>query len=219
MNVKTQLNQSIWSIPMPDRIKRLPISRNGFPVPWFVAWIDAAPDFRVANQEKLVMAVKRNLCWICGQSLGVHKVFPIGPMCAINRTIAEPPSHFECADYSARACPFLTQPRMRRNEKDMPDNKIDPAGIAIMRNPGAICLWVTKSYKPFRVGNGVLFELGEPERVVWYCEGRTATRAEVQHSIDTGLPTLMAKAEQEGQDAVDELNKCIARAQLLLPEK
>jgi len=75
MNQK--LNQSIWSIPMPDRIKRLPISATGFPVPWFVAWIDGLPDFRVIGPDKMVQAVNRKLCWVCGQPLGVHKAFPL----------------------------------------------------------------------------------------------------------------------------------------------
>src|SRR6266700_3141881 len=143
MNPK--LNQAIWSIPIPERMKRLPISSTGFPVPWFVASIDGAPDFRVVGVDKLVQAVKRKLCWVCGQPLGVYMAFTIGPMCAINRVISEPPSHLECADYSVRACPFLSKPNMRRNEKNLPEDKIEAPGKPILRNPGAVCIWVTKS--------------------------------------------------------------------------
>ena len=60
-------------------------------------------------------------CWLCGQTLGKHMTFPIGPMCAITRTTAEPPSHLACAEYAVKACPFLSQPRMRRNERDLPE--------------------------------------------------------------------------------------------------
>lgn len=215
MNPK--LNQAIWSIPMPDRIKRLPISATGFPVPWFVAWLDGESDFRVIGPGKLVQAVNRKLCWVCGQPMGVHKAFPIGPMCAINRNIAEPPCHFECAEYAVRACPFLSNPRMRRNEKDLPDGHREPAGVMIRRNPGAIAIWVTRDYRCVRESNGVLFRLGDPERVLWFAEGRKATRAEVLHSIETGLPLLYEAAEADGPDAVAAIPKMVARAETYLP--
>jgi hypothetical protein len=209
------LNQAIWSIPMPDRIKRLPISPTGFPVPWFVAWRDGVPDFRVIGPDKMVQAVNRKLCWICGQPLGVRKAFLIGPMCAVNRCISEPPSHLECADYAARACPFLTTPHAKRNAKDLPDERVTPAG-AIMRNPGAVAVWITKSFKAFRHDGSVLFRLGEPEKVMWFAEGRTATRAEVQHSIDTGLPLLIEEAKRQGVDPAETLQE-IVRVEPLLP--
>ena len=86
MDTKAKLNQAICSIPMPDRIKRLPISETGYPVPWFVAWLDGKADFRVIGPDKLAQAVKRSLCWTCGQPLGQYNAFLIGPMCAITRT-------------------------------------------------------------------------------------------------------------------------------------
>src|SRR5262245_17927108 len=112
------LNASIRDIPLPARMARLPISPAGYPVPWFVATIKGEPDFRVIGPDKIARAVRADLCWLCGQTLGRFKAFVGGPMCAVNRTSAEPPSHRECAEYAVRACPFLTRPRMRRNEKD-----------------------------------------------------------------------------------------------------
>jgi hypothetical protein len=218
----TKLNQAIWGLPMPDRIKRLPISTTGFPVPWFVAKINGEWDFRVVGPDKMVQAVKRRLCWVCGQPMGVYMAFTIGPMCAINRVIAEPPSHLECADYSARACPFMTRPNARRNEKDLPENRVAAAGKPIMRNPGAVCVWVTKSATVRRahLGNdGVLFYLGEPENLLWFAEGRTATRAEVDHSIETGLEILLKAATEEGVEAVEDLWKMIERVKPLLPKE
>ncbi|MEY9460423.1 hypothetical protein [Bradyrhizobium ottawaense] len=133
--------------------KRLPVSASGFYVPWFVAWIDREPDFRVIGPGKLAQAVNRKLCWVCGQPLGVYKAFPIGPMCAINRNISEPPSHWKCAEYAVQACPFLSNPRMRRNEKDLPPDHFEPAGHMIRRNPGVIGIWVTKTFSAERVGH------------------------------------------------------------------
>jgi len=209
-------NQLIATIPMPARIAALPVSETGYPVPWFVQWLDAdgkptvhgegKPDFRVMDVVKFQQVLKgQPRCWICGEILGRHKVFTIGPMCSINRVISEPPSHRECAEYSAKACPFLSRPRMRRNEKDLPDGRGEGAGIPLDRNPGAVCLWETQRYKPFKAGAGVLFKLGEPLRVDWWAEGRPATRDEVMAAIDSGYPHLEKLEQAEGADAVAEL--------------
>jgi hypothetical protein len=215
-------NKSVGSLAaMPPRIRRLPISEKGFPVPWFVTFFDSkgepcptgegTPDFRVFDTRKMKLAIDHNLCTICGEPLGVWKCFVIGPMCAITRTISEPPSHRECSVFSAQSCPFLTNPRMVRNEKGMieegqlRDGLVEAAGIPLQRNPGVCCVWVTKSFRMFRPHQGrpgVLFSIGRPEQVVWYCEGRRATRAEVMASIDSGYPTLEQIARQEGPDAL-----------------
>jgi hypothetical protein len=79
-----------------------------------------------------------------------------------------------------------------------------------------VCVWVTKTFTIFR-HNGVMFEIGEPERTIWLAEGRNATRAEVEHSIETGLPKLMEAAEAEGPDAVTELLKRVEHTKTLLP--
>ena len=95
--------------------------------------------------------------------------------------------------------------------------KRNVAGVMIPRYPGVVALWITRSSKPFNVRNGVLFDLGEPERILSYCEGRNATRAEVEASVASGLPLLEAGANKGGPDAIKELSQCIARAQPLLP--
>lgn len=213
----TELNTAIRNIPVPPRMAHLPISPKGFPVPWFVAWIDGLPDFRVIGPGKIADAHRQKKCWLCGERTGRHMVFTIGPMCTVNRVSGEPPSHLACAEYAARACPFLTKPNMRRNEAEMPAEGKNPAGIMLKRNPGVTALWVTEKYKLMRAGDGVLFLVGEPERVHWYCEGRTATRAEVMASISSGMPFLEAEAVKEGPEALRELATCFARSLALLP--
>jgi hypothetical protein len=208
------LNAAIRDIPIPDRMKRRPVDSRGFPVPWFVAKVNGEWDFRVLHPGSIATAHKKHLCWLCGEPLGQYMAFVIGPMCSINRVSSEPPSHRECAEYAVRACPFLSKPRMVRNEKDMPQGGTI-AGVGIMHNPGATLIWITKKYKLIRAFNGVLFEIGNPESVHWYKEGREATRAEIKDAINKGLPYLREMASIEGGEK--ELEAKITGAMKLLP--
>lgn len=200
-----ELNQRIRHLELPDRMRHLPINDEGYPVPYFVPYVDGKPEFRGFDGEKLAICVRHRRCWLCGEPLGKNMVFVIGPMCAVNKVSAEPPSHYDCAKYAAMACPFLSQPRMRRNEKDMPEH-LDPAGIMLKRNPGCTLLWVTHNYKPFKAMGGVLFNVGDPVRVEFFAEARKATREEIMASIDSGMPILRDMAERDGPEAIAELS-------------
>lgn len=212
----TELNKTMPALPA--RFLGLPIDERGFPVPWFVGDIDGKPDFRVIRPGGLAIAHRQKTCWLCGQKLGQYLTFVIGPMCAINRTTSEPPSHRDCAEFAARACPFLTKPSMRRNEKDLPEGMIAPAGVLLSRNPGVTCLWVTKSYSIFKTQGGVLIRIGEPIDVQWYREGRAATLQEVNESIEGGMPSLLDIANKEGPRALRALRDQVARATKLFPK-
>ena len=197
---------------MPGRMALLPQDKARHPVPWFVAWIDGKPDFRVIGPGKLAEAVRCSLCWVCGHGFsgGEDRAFVIGPMCAVNRVSSEPPSHVECATWSAANCPFLTTPQMVRRERHLPDGTENPAGIMIRRNPGVALVWVTgyRSWKLRDLGGGeLLFAIGEPKRALWFACGQEATRAEVLASIDSGLPLLREMAQEEGPGAVAELER------------
>jgi hypothetical protein len=213
--------------PPPPRIASLPRDSRGYPVPMFVAWMKggkpvfrgtpgAEPDFRIISPGFLMQAYRHGKCWICGGQMGGHRVFVMGPMCVINRVNSEPPSHRECAEYAALACPFLVKPRMRRlPADDIPDRRV--AGILIERNPGCVALYETRKYEPVVSGDGVLFEVGAPERVDWRAEGRQATRAEVIASINSGYPILMAQASAGGREAVVDLERQRVAALRLVP--
>jgi hypothetical protein len=211
-----ELNKAIAHIPLPDRLAGRPVSARGFPVPWFVTIRDAAGewDFRIVDPRRVAEAVREKRCWICGRPLGRHLAFSIGPMCSINRITSEPPAHLVCAEYAVKACPFLSHPRARRNDVDMPAEKFTP-GLAITRNPGVIAIWVTGTFQPFnahRGGAGVLFRMGEPETVTWWAEGRAATPAEVAESVTAGLPALEAAAALDGEVGLAEQARMLAHA-------
>ncbi len=204
--------------PLPDRMRHLPVESRGYPVPHFIAFIDGEPDFRVMDGEKLRDCVRFKRCWLCGQALGRNVSFVVGPMCAVNRTSAEPPSHRECAEFAVKACPFLSRPKAKRLE-GLPEGTTEGAGFMIRRNPGVALIWTTnaRAFSVFRAPGGVLFDIGEPESVSWYAEGRPATRAEVLASIDSGCPALEEMARQEGPEALALLANAKDRALLLLP--
>ena len=206
--------------PLPARMQNLQIDDYGRPVPWFVAWIDGKPEFRAFDSAKLVQAIRFKLCWVCGERLGVNMCFVAGPMCGVNRTSAEPPSHLECGRWSARNCPFLSNPRMVRREDDLINHQTlrDAApGMALARNPGVAMLWITRQYETFDDGRGGrLIQMGEPESVEWYAEGRHATRAEVLASVESGLPNLEATARTE-RGGLEALGKAVERFARWLP--
>lgn len=194
---------TMTDLDIPPRIAALPRNQAGYPVPWFVAWFDGVPDFRVVAPGRIDDALRFRKCWICGQHAGANAAFVIGPMCAVNRVSAEPPSHRDCAVFAARACPFLARPGMARRENNLPEETSAAPGVAILRNPGVALMWVTRNWSTFHAPDGgLLFDVGAPVETRWYAHGRDATRAEVLASIDSGLPILREQAEAGGPLAV-----------------
>jgi hypothetical protein len=212
------LNAAIRDIPLPQRMINRPTNERGFPVPWFVSFINGKWDFVNLDPRKIVEAYHRKICFLCGEPLGQYKSFVIGPMCSINRVSSEPPAHADCAEFAVRACPFLARPNAKRNTAAhlAPDMTSVP-GIAIEHNPGATLIWTTKTFKPERANDGVLFALGEPVSVSWWAEGRKATRTEIDAAIAKGLPFLRKAAEDQGGDSPEVLDQYIERAKKLLP--
>lgn len=222
------LAAAIADIPLPIRMRKLPISDKGFPIPAFVAWLnaegntyvregtpDAVRDFRVINHHHVDRCYRLSRCWICNEPLGVYRVFAIGPMCAVSRVTMEPPSHRDCVEYATRACPFMMRPRMRRNEKDKGYDRSDIPGLHLDRNPGVFCLWQTPIFSRFEAEGGMLCRLGPPQRVDWISEGRPATRQEVMESIDSGMPFLRRNANTA--ELMESLERGLAQLDKLLP--
>ena len=185
---------------LPARFRKLPLDPRGYPIPWFVAEVEGKRDFRVADGAKRVRAVRERLCWLCGEKLGVHMAFVIGPMCAVNRNTSEPGCHLECAEFAAKACPFLTLPDAKYRTANLPEGGTAQPH-ALGGNPGVVCIWVTRSCRPYKITGGWLIRVGAPSRTIWYTGGRLATRVEVLEGLDARLPLLASIAKEEGSDA------------------
>lgn len=203
------MNGSRQFVDMPECIEILPRDKRGFPVPKFVEWINGEPDFRITARGWPATCVNKHRCWICGGNLGSKKWFVIGPMCTVTRSTSEPACHRLCAEFAVKNCPFLAMPMAKRNERDMPEGHRPAPGLAINRNPGVAAIWQTERFTPFTVGDGWLIEVGPPQEVSFWREGRRATRAEVLHSVETGLPLLLESAKEQGTDAVFALGETV----------
>lgn len=215
------MTRALAEVPMPARIARLPRNQAGYPIPFFVSDIGGVRDFRIASGDLMEQAVREKLCWVCGQVLGANMAFPIGPMCAVNRISSEPPTHLDCAVYSVKVCPFLSLPGMRRRPIVRDDTQ-PAAGEMIERNPGVALIWVTRSFKPFRPPrghDGVLFQIGDPVRTLWFREGRPASRDEIVESIQAGLPALQeaCQSDENPDLSLQELAADLNEAMLLVP--
>lgn len=209
---------------LPERMQKLPIDARGYCVPWFVEWIDGKPDFRVMDSRKFLQAIRFNKCWLCGEVVGKNKTFVLGPMCTVSRTTSEPPSHYDCAHFAVRACPFMILPTAQYRKAALPEQAHEAAGIALMHNPTVMALWTCSFYKPFNVGAeigkaGVLITVGEPTAVEWYHRGRHATREEVIAGINVGLPKLRELAESQGASSVQEFQRAYDRSLAFLPKE
>lgn len=208
---------------LPAFMRALPVDKRGYPVPWFVPWVDGVPIFPAMDPNKRRRAWGQRLCWVCGQKIGRVQAFVIGPMCAVNRTSAEPPCHLQCARFSARNCPFLTNPAMKRVGDSYKGQALDlenAAGEMIARNPGVTLVWQTLKAGVFPDGKGsYLFNIGKPHSVEWFAHGRAATRDEVTASISSGVPFLrdLAMQDDEPGAALVELGERLHDAMQLVP--
>lgn len=207
---------------LPVRMRKLPVNGKGYPVPYFVKYVNGDWDFRVVDEEKYGRCLSQHVCWLCGEKLGVRATFVVGPMCTVTRVSAEPPSHHDCAIFAAQACPFLILPKAIRREANMPSSATPLGGddeTALMHNPGATALFVTRSWRLIAGGShgSVVLRMGDPESVTWYAKGRQATRAEVLEAFDLGLPKLRAIAEKDGAAQLEKMESLVAKALLWLP--
>jgi hypothetical protein len=202
---------------LPARMRALPIESRGYPVPWFVSYINGAPDFRVVDPDKWVKAVRFGNCWLCGERVGRLHTFVLGPLNVINRVSAEPPCHIDCARFAVKACPFMILRAAKRRDANLAHGENAP-GIHMARNAGVSALWTTDKYRVFEASPGeFLLEFSEPTSVEWYSEARTATRVEVDEAISIGLPFLEGLARQQGESEVKKLEAQIQAAQRYYP--
>ena len=81
---------------------------------------------------------------MCGDRLGRFIAFVGGPLWRHN-LYAHPPAHVECAEFSAKVCPFLTIPTAQRRESNKP-TYIEMPGEQVVENPEVTGILITTDY-------------------------------------------------------------------------
>lgn len=108
-----------FNIEIPKKLGHLKIDSRGYPVPYFVSWIDGKPEFRFLLKERLDMIIKRKVCHICGKKLPNDCFYFItGPMGLQNRISTDAAMHRLCAEFSIIACPHLYRQKAERRDND-----------------------------------------------------------------------------------------------------
>lgn len=134
-------------------------------------------------------------------------------LCTVNRISSEPPSHRDCAEFSVKACPFLSRPHAQRRDHDYPEGHRAPAGIFLARNPGVMAIWMSKDWTLKTIGfRQHLIEVGEPVSVEWWTQGRLATRQEVEDAVAAGAPNLAELVDKHDPEEVREFEANLIRA-------
>jgi len=193
------MNSLIQTTSAPPEIARLPVDTRGYPVPWFVAYFNGKPDFRIPDPAKVLKAMQQQRCYICGGPLSTRKTFVFGPASVIQYIAGEPPSHMNCAVYAVQVCPWLALPKARRREANMPDLSQLPVAVSdgtymIQSNPGISALTTVKRYAIGSNADGsLLLHFDKVENVAWYRERRLATRAEVMSALERSREELLAR--------------------------
>lgn len=182
--------------PLPERVARLPVSEKGYPIPFFVAYPDGKPDFRVIDPKKVMRCIMEGRCWVCGETLGAYKAFVGGPLMLVNNFSGEPPSHRDCGEFSATACPHLVLPHASRREANMPEGAEFLDGHLATRPPATL-LYITKSYLVQRLENGYGYRMQPPTEVIWYKDGKLANNAEATQALKDAVNNLRAAIGEE----------------------
>ncbi len=108
------------TVPLPERMQKLPRDARGFPIP-FVVLRDAngVPAFTVNDQGRVMLALSRQLCGICGQRMPRNNIWFLGgPQSAFhpNGAYNDGPLHRECARYALQVCPYLAISSMKHRD-------------------------------------------------------------------------------------------------------
>jgi len=117
------------AVPIPERMRHLPVDPRGYPVPVIVAVKDGKPEFSVNDMDITTRMVRQDRCTVCGGKLFRGRWLVGGGLSALgfNGKFADAPAHDECTHYALQVCPYLAAPNWRT-----PIGKIRAAQADIM---------------------------------------------------------------------------------------
>lgn len=116
---------------IPPFLSHLPVDPRGYVIPFFVAYVDGKPDFRLLDQQKQHYCIEKKLCSICGKKIKDNRFWFIsGPIGFHNRVSSDPGMHERCARYSLKVCPHLYFHKADRRDSNLPEEIIDQKKIS-----------------------------------------------------------------------------------------
>lgn len=198
------------TVAIPDRMRKLPIDRRGYPVPWTVAHdAEGRPQFVVNDEGRRQACIKRDLCSICGGRLDRVRWFVGGPHSAFNERGAyiDPPMHHECAQYALQVCPYLALARTGRGYVDaqkvaqhmgeplvaqtmLPGQP--PLFVAVRASGTVVLSWVGPLVETIRPTRPYLrVEYWRHGQRLTTHQGEAVTREHLRRPLGTALPKAM----------------------------
>lgn len=121
---------------IPDIMKSLPVDDRGYPIPYFVQYVNGVPDFRYQDTKKKQACRLYNKCSICGKQLTKKSFwFIAGPKGLENRVSSDEAMHEQCARFSLRYCPHLHYEKSTRR-----DGGITAATTQVLHKPSKVFL-------------------------------------------------------------------------------
>lgn len=108
-----------FNLEIPKELAHLKIDSRGYPIPYFVSYINGKPEFRFLDGARLDMILERKVCHICGKKLPTDFFYFIaGPFGLLNKISTDAPMHRLCAEFSIFACPHLYRQKAERRDND-----------------------------------------------------------------------------------------------------
>lgn len=108
-----------FNLEIPKELSHLKIDKRGYPIPYFVSWVNGEPEFRYMDHKRLMMIIEKKLCHICGIKLPKDYFYFIsGPVGLQNKVSSDAAMHRICAEFSLKACPHLYLQKAERREND-----------------------------------------------------------------------------------------------------
>lgn len=104
-------------VPIPDRMRHLPLDPRGYPVPVIVMRDSVGNPLFAANAEEDRQRMFRDdRCHICGKRLDRGRWFVGGHLsaCAVHGQFMDGGLHGECARYALKVCPYMAAPTYGR---------------------------------------------------------------------------------------------------------
>jgi hypothetical protein len=161
----------LLNIPMPERIKALPVHPNGYPIPFFVHQPKGKlVDLRIASPYAIASCHRDRVCWICGQKLGKFVCFIGGPLSTNNQVYNDGPMHRNCAEYALKVCPYLAISQVDRRGEAVPGYAVHD--FQIKEKPERFGLLITNGWTIFKAETIYLFHAFNPIEMTWWKDGK-----------------------------------------------